>query len=127
MLTPSTQKDRGQPYLDVLASLLNPPLASDDLITFGAHFISSSSMTMVIGRRVLNLFVAALCAGSGFDKRSIPGQSEKEDDEAEWDERGSKAFKGDEGESVRQTVVEGLLARGGGSGWCDEQVSWTDG
>jgi len=78
---------------------------------------------MVIGRRVLNNYVAALCSGSGFDKRSIPGQSEKEEDEAEWEDLGRKAFAGEQGGEVRRSVVEGLLSRGGGSGWCDEQVS----
>ena len=71
----------------------------------------------------MNNYVTALCAGSGFDKRATPGQSEKEEDEAEWDELGKKAFEGVKGEEVRNAVVEGLLSRGGGSGWCDEQVS----
>ncbi|KAK1922282.1 hypothetical protein DB88DRAFT_390410 [Papiliotrema laurentii] len=125
----STQKDRGQPYLNLLFSLLSPPPSTPDaLIAFGKHFIQSSTIPMAVGRRVLDSYVLALCAGSGFDIKSVAGCTPAEDagneqDISHWTSLGTSAFGTDRGEEVRKDVVEGVVDGGASAGWCDEQMT----
>jgi len=77
-------------------------------------------MTSILGRAVLNAYVVALCAGSGYKPALIADQTDEL--RQHWESAGQKAFSGEEGEERRSKVVEGVL-QGGGGGWCDEQVS----
>lgn len=119
----SAQKDRTQPYLSLLQSLLENHASSTlivDLITFGHYFTQSTSMTSILGRAVLNAYVVALCAGSGFQPALIANQLDGS--HQQWERLGQKLFASEEGEETLGKVVEGVL-EGGGGGWCDEQVS----
>lgn len=120
----SNQKDRTASYLNFLTSLLSPaPTSPRSLIDFGRHFTASTNMATVVGRRVLGAFVIALCAGSGISKRTpMSGEAEDGGDEEKWEGMGREAFPGEKGAEMRRDVVEGVL-EGGGTGWCDEQVS----
>ncbi|RSH91532.1 hypothetical protein EHS25_009831 [Saitozyma podzolica] len=119
------QRDRITSYQTLLASLLTPSVSSPNLITFGRHFTTSTSMALVVGRRVLGAFVIALCAGSGLDPKYYRGAEGEEagGDEARWEELGTKGFEGEEGGERRREVVEGVLGGGGAAGWCDEQTT----
>jgi COP9 signalosome complex subunit 4 len=121
------QRDRITSYQTLLASLLTPPVSSPNLITFGRHFTTSTSMALVVGRRVLGAFVIALSAGSGLEPKYYRGAEGEEagGDEARWEELGAKGFEGEEGGERRREVVEGVLGGSGAAGWCDEQVSRT--
>lgn len=128
VLTPFShrnQRDKITSYQNLLASLLAPPVSTPNLITFGRHFTTSTSMALVVGRRVLGAFVIALCAGSGLDPKYYRGAEGEEagGDEVRWEELGTKGFEGEEGGERRREVVEGVLGGGGAAGWCDEQVS----
>ncbi|KAI9634212.1 putative COP9 signalosome complex subunit 4 [Dioszegia hungarica] len=121
----SNQRDRGTAYLSLLSSLLNPPPQhASQLITFGTHFTTSTTMTMVVGRRVLGAYVMALCGGSTISEKDkkISGGDEG-GDESKWEEAGKAAFQGEKGEDVRREVVEGVLDAPGMAGWCDEQTT----
>jgi len=72
---------------------------------------------MVVGRRVLGDFVSALCGGSELAKKQSG-----DDEEQKWAVTGKEVFDTDEGKSIRQEVVEGVLIPGGLAGWCEEQV-----
>lgn len=83
---------------------------------------------MAVGRRILDSYVLALCAGSGFDIKSVAGYTPAEDavneqDISHWTSLGTSAFGTDRGEEVRKDVVEGVVDGGASAGWCDEQVS----
>ena len=83
---------------------------------------------MAVGRRVLDSYVLALCAGSGFDIKSVSGYTPAEDavneqDISHWTSLGTSAFATERGEEVRKEVVEGVVEGGASAGWCDEQVS----
>lgn len=139
-LTCRNQKDRTAAYLDLLSQLLSSLSSSSStqsLIDFGAHFTTSTSTAVVVGRRVLSIYVLALCAGSGVaekDSKPVVAAAGLEADElAEWAGKGEAAFgKGEvdeEGEDKRGEkrgeVVRGVLEKGA-TGWCEEQVSWSD-
>ncbi|WWC95077.1 hypothetical protein V866_001929 [Kwoniella sp. B9012] len=123
----SNQKERTQSYLSLLTTLLSSqPPSSNALITFGRHFTTSTSMAMVVGRRVLGSYVIALCAGTSMDKKgtsAIPLDEELSNDQAKYEDLGERAFKSENGEEIRRDVVEGVLSGGGLSGWCDEQTT----
>jgi COP9 signalosome complex subunit 4 len=89
-------------------------------------------MAMVVGRRVLGSYVAALCGGSGLNASgkevdptdiSAGAAGSVTSGDEEWWKKGEEVFIGDEGEELRKAVVEGVLNPGGMTGWCDEQVS----
>lgn len=81
-------------------------------------------MAMVVGRQVLSAFVLALCAGSGVSEKVLNYVlADSSIERQKWESLGQNAFKGDRGEEVRGEVVDGVLAGGSGSGWCDDQVS----
>jgi COP9 signalosome complex subunit 4 len=86
-------------------------------MAFGRHFVSSSSVAMVVGRRVLGDFVSALCGGSELAKKQSG-----DDEEQKWAVTGKGVFDTEEGKIIRQEVVEGVLTPGGLAGWCEEQV-----
>ncbi|ORY25436.1 putative COP9 signalosome complex subunit 4 [Naematelia encephala] len=120
------QRDRTTSYLDLLKSLLSSKPSPTPLIAYGRHFILSSSMATVVGRRVLGAFVAALCAGSGMDKVESLTSSDVEEgagDEEHWERLGKAAFEGEKGAEIRKEVVDGVLSDGARGGWCDEQVT----
>lgn len=81
---------------------------------------------MVVGRRVLGLYVISLCSGTSMEKTgtaSISLDEEGLNDKSKYEDLGKNAFSGDKGEEVRGNIVEGVLSGGGLSGWCDDQVS----
>ena len=133
MLTCRNQKDRTSSYLTLLSTLLTPaspttPPSATPLIEFGTHFTTSTSTAVVVGRRVLSIYVLALCAGSGLEEKVVAPIV------AEWIKRGTAAFGGGQGgeeggkeeeegkQERRGEVVAGVLEKGA-SGWCEEQVS----
>jgi len=119
------QKDRTTAYLTLLNSLLSPPpISSASLIVFGRHFTISTNVATVVGRRVLGIFVIALCSGSGFERTgSISTENDDLGDENKWIMMGRDAFEGNKGEEIRRDIVVGVLSGGNTGGWCDEQVS----
>ncbi|WWD19908.1 hypothetical protein CI109_104377 [Kwoniella shandongensis] len=123
----SNQRERITAYLSLLSAILSPsPTTSSDLITFGRHFTTSTSMATVVGRRVLGAYVTALCAGTTLPRTGTAALSLDEEgssDVEKWDAIGKEAFNGTKGEEVRRDVVEGVLGQGGISGWCDEQIT----
>ncbi|WRT69944.1 uncharacterized protein IL334_006935 [Kwoniella shivajii] len=123
----SSQPDRLTEYLSLLKSLLETSsLSSNGLIIFGRLIITSPSMTMYVGRRVLGLYITVLCAGTSMEKKGTAQlHLEKRDEESisTWEEIGKNAFQGEENGEIRKDVVEGVLNGGGISGWCDEQVT----
>ncbi|WVW86469.1 hypothetical protein I302_108517 [Kwoniella bestiolae CBS 10118] len=123
----SNQKERTQSYLSLLTTLLSSsPPSSNGLITFGRHFTTSTSMAMVVGRRVLGSYVISLCAGTSMEKKgtsALPLDEDLTNDQPRLEELGQEAFSGEKGEEVRRDVVEGVLGGGGLSGWCDEQTT----
>lgn len=102
------QRERIESYLSLLEGLLTSPNVGD-LTAFGRHFTTSTTVPLVVGRRVLGAFVAALTAGLGF---------EGDDDEAKWATLGG-VFKGREEE--RKAIIEGVS--GDNAGWCEEQTT----
>ncbi|WWC92001.1 uncharacterized protein L201_006955 [Kwoniella dendrophila CBS 6074] len=124
----SNQKERIQSYLSLLSSLLSSSdhPSTDKLITFGKHFTNSTTIPMVVGRRVLGLYVISLCSGTSMEKKgtaSISLDEEGINDKSRYEDLGTQAFKGEKGEEIRRDVVEGVLSGGGLSGWCDEQTT----
>lgn len=97
--------------------MLTPTASAADLIAFGRHFTTSTSMAMVVGRRVLGDYVTALAAGTDYRPTLA---AEADDDRAKWDAAGLAAFSGRD--DVRREVVEGVLA-GDLAGWCEEQTT----
>lgn len=119
----SNTKQKTQSYLTVLQALLTAPnVQAEPLITLGRHLTTTPSMAMVVGRRVLGAFVAALCAGSGLD--NVPAAEDAGD--VDWVQLGEQAFTGT-GEDVRSDVVRGVLDEEGMGGWCEEQVRFAAG
>ncbi|WWC64888.1 uncharacterized protein I303_107502 [Kwoniella dejecticola CBS 10117] len=123
----SNQKERTTSYLALLSTLFSSqPPSKDALITLGRHFVTSMSMAMVVGRRVLGSYVIALCAGTSMDTTgtaSITLDDEGSGENQQFMQAGINAFKSSEGEEVRRDVVEGVLAGGNLSGWCEEQTT----
>ncbi|WOO80576.1 COP9 signalosome complex subunit 4 [Vanrija pseudolonga] len=113
----SNQREKIDAYLSLLATLLTPTASAADLTAFGRHFTTSTSMAMVVGRRVLGDYVAALAAGTDYRPTLA---AEADDDRAKWDAAGLAAFTGRD--DVRREVVEGVLA-GDLAGWCEEQTT----
>lgn len=74
-------------------------------------------MAMVVGRRVLGAYVAALSSGL-----PVPPLADEAGDSAEWAERGKAAFTGEDGEDVRRKAIEGVLDTDP-AGWCEEQTT----
>jgi COP9 signalosome complex subunit 4 len=107
----------------MLTSLLRAPLSAEELISFGRHFTTSTTMAMVVGRRVLGAFVSALSAGLELDL-TLEGESTDEDkaEVARWAEAGAVFSKSPEAEDVRRTVVEQVL-QPELAGWCEEQTT----
>lgn len=143
MLTCRNQKDRTSSYLTLLSTLLTPaspttPPSATPLIEFGTHFTTSTSTAVVVGRRVLSIYVLALCAGSGLEEKVVApivaAAGLEEGELGEWIKRGTAAFGGGQGgeeggkeeeegkQERRGEVVAGVLEKGA-SGWCEEQVS----
>ncbi|WVQ83722.1 hypothetical protein IAT38_005866 [Cryptococcus sp. DSM 104549] len=123
----SNQKERITSYLTLLSDLLSTPAPPPaPLIAFGTHFTTSTSMAMVVGRRILDCYVTALVAGTDLPRTGTSALSMDEEGRADaerWDTLGKAAFAGEEGRESRRDVVEGVLTTGGISGWCDEQTT----
>ncbi|WVQ94980.1 hypothetical protein IAU59_002072 [Kwoniella sp. CBS 9459] len=123
----SNQKQRIGSYLETLSSLLSAsPPSSDALISFGRHFTTSTSMAMVVGRRVLGAYVTALSAGTTLERTGTAALSldeEGAEDAPQWEQLGQKAFGGEPGAEIRRDVVDRVLGGGSTSGWCDEQTT----
>lgn len=82
------QRDRVEGYLSLLAELLTTkPVPVQALIKFGQHFTTSTTMAMVVGSRVLDALVAALCAGLQLDV-DVNDNGDKE----KWTQLGKQAF-----------------------------------
>ncbi|KAL7420467.1 hypothetical protein Q5752_004417 [Cryptotrichosporon argae] len=113
----SNQKDRITAYLSTLETLLAAPQTAQ-LVAFGQHFTTSTTMAMVVGRRVLGSLVIALAAGTGVDR----APAEDVEDAAKWAALGQQAFATDAGAEVRRDAVDGIF-EAETSGWCDEQTT----
>lgn len=108
-LTFSNQRDRIQSYFDLLDSLLSNK-STDGLIAFGRHFVTSTSMAMVVGRRVLGAYVTSLTHDLG-------GQALAEENTEKWKQLGRSLD-----DDTRKAVIEGVLD-GDLAGWCEEQTT----
>ncbi|WWC72296.1 uncharacterized protein I206_106258 [Kwoniella pini CBS 10737] len=121
------QKERTSSYFTLLSTLLSSsPLSPNELVTFGRHFVTSTSMAMVVGRRVLGTYVLALSAGTSMIKSgtsSLTFDDEGSGDNDKFEQLGIQAFKSEKGEEARRDIVEGVLAGGNLSGWCEEQTT----
>lgn len=99
------QRERVEGYLSLLAELLSTkPVPVQALIKFGQHFTTSTTMAMVVGSRVLDALVAALCAGLQLDV-DINDNGDKE----KWTQLGKQAFDSEFLDSSLRLVSHGAI------------------
>lgn len=85
------QRERVEGYLSLLAELLTTkPVPVQALVKFGQHFTTSTTMAMVVGSRVLDALVTALCAGLQLEV-DINDNGDKD----KWTQLGKQAFAGE--------------------------------